>query len=354
MKRSATFSLGLLVCGAISAGADAAEAGATEPASVQAKWHPGHYMLVWGGYTQKHFDTIAGTSFQGAQVRYDWRDLELTENQYDFSRIESDLACLQRHGKRLVIQLMDRRFHSSKRPLPDYLHDDPAYHGGVEPFMGKGGCVARLWDPAVRERQIALIRALGKRFDQEPYFEAFCFEETAIGIDKRQAAGFTHRGYLDALKQLVSAAKDAFPHTCVIEYGNWLASPPGALADLAEHCYQVGAGWGGPDVVSDDVPGRAPRGRIAGYEFYAQYAGRMPLGAAVQTPSFGGKEGAFTLDQIYDMGVNKLRLNYMFWIRVEGPNYSHSFTQDILPFINSKHGAINTERPQNIRPQRLR
>jgi hypothetical protein len=172
--------------------------------SAQIKWHPGHYMLVWGGYSQKHFDTIVGSSFQGAQVRYDWRDLEPTKDQYDFSKIESDLAYLQQHGKRLVIQLMDRRFHSSKRPLPDYLYEDPTYHGGVEPFTGKGGCVARLWDAVVRERQIALIQALGKRFDREPYFEAFCFEETAIGIDKNRAAGFTHRGYLDSLKEVRS------------------------------------------------------------------------------------------------------------------------------------------------------
>lgn len=51
------------------------------------------------------------------------------------------------------------------------------------------------------------------------------------------------------------------------------------------------------------------------------------------------------------MGVHKLRLNYMFWIRVEGPNYSHSFTRDILPFINAKNGAINTERPENTQPR---
>jgi hypothetical protein len=78
------------------------------------------------------------------------------------------------------------------------------------------------------------------------------------------------------------------------------------------------------------------------------YAGKMPLGTAVQTPSFGGKEGKFTLDHLYDMGVGTLKLNYLFWIRVEGPNYSHSFTRNILPFINQKHGAINTERPKNL------
>jgi len=345
MKMKAILATGVLTLALLSLGA--AEKGAVPPSS-EVKWHPGHYMLVWGGYTSKHFDTIRDSAFAGAQVRYFWRDLEPQKDHYDFSKIEADLAYLQRLDKRLVIQLMDRQFGSAKRPLPDYFYDDPAYHGGAEPFKNKRGSVARQWDLAVLDREIALISALGRRFDAEPFFEGFVFEESAIGIDQKQAAGFTPRKYLDALKHVISAAKEAFPHTVVIEYANWLGSPPGALAELAEHCYQVGAGWGGPDVVPDGAPGRAPRARVPAYDFYPRYAGKMPLGTAVQTPSFGGKEGKFTLDELYEMGVDKLKLNYMFWIRVEGPKYSHSFTRDILPFINQKHGAINIQRPQNL------
>jgi len=315
------------------------------------KWNPGHYMLVWRGYTNRHFDTIAESHFKGAQVRYDWRDLEPQKGVYDFSRIESDLKYLESSGKRLVIQLMDRRFHSNGRSLPDYLYEDEIYHGGTEPFKNKGGSVARLWDQAVLGRYLALLTALGNRFDKEPFFEAFTFEETAIGIDKVNAKGFTHRKYLDALKEMVTVAKEAFPHTNVIMYGNWLSNPKGALAELAEHCFRTGAGWGGPDIVPDKVPGRTEAGTtpIAGYVFYPQYAGKMPLGAAVQTPSFGGKEGTFTLDELYDTGVNVLKLNYIFWIRVEGGRYSHSFTEDILPYIGEKKGHIHTDTPENIR-----
>ena len=326
---------------------------ADKSAAAEAKWHPGHYMLVWNdrsGITPRgHFDSIAGTSFEGAQVRYGWRELEPKKGVYNFSRIEADLAYLQKLGKRLVMQIEDRAFGSSRRPLPDYLYDDPQYHGGTEPFKGKSGSVARQWDPVVIAREIALIEALGKRFDKEPYFEAFCFEESAIAVDKKKAEGFSDRKYLDGLKQLIAGAKAAFPHTCVIEYANWLASPPGALAELAEHCYQVGAGWGGPDVIPDGAPGRRKTGRVAGYEFYPKYAGKMPLGAAVQTPEFGGKVGTFTLDELYNMGVNTLKLNYMFWIRVEGPKHSHSFTRDILPYINGKKGRTNSDCPENIR-----
>ncbi|OPZ16221.1 MAG: hypothetical protein BWZ10_01509 [candidate division BRC1 bacterium ADurb.BinA364] len=314
------------------------------------KWNPGHYMLVFTDAPAEHLDTIRDSAFQGAQIRYYWRDLEPEKDKYDFSRIEADLARLQTMGKRLVMQLMDRRFHSPERPLPDYLYDDPVYGGGAEPYVGKTGSVARLWDSEVLQRKKALIAALGRRFDSEPFFEGFCFEETAIAIDKQNAAGFTHQGYLDALKQLVSAACAAFPNSTVIEYANWLAAPEGALDELARHCHACGAGWGGPDVVPDNAPGRpAGKSRIKGYAIAEQYAGKMPLGYAVQTPTFGGKEGTYTLDEIYDMGVNRLRLNYMFWIRVEGPAYSHSFTRDVLPFINAKQGKINAERPENRR-----
>ncbi|MBM4019760.1 MAG: hypothetical protein FJ288_15805 [Planctomycetes bacterium] len=350
MRRVAAWAGAAVLIGSCLAAAD--RAAAAEPSVPAApKWNPGHYMLVWGGYTHRHFDCLAGSALQGAQVRYEWRDLEPRKGEYDFSKIESDLAYLEKLGKRLFMQLMDRRFHSSGRPLPDYLYDDPAYGGGAEPFQGKGGSVARVWDPAVRERMTALLRALGRRFDREPHFEGFAFEESAIAVDRQKARGFTPRAYLDGLKELMRAAKEAFPHTTVIEYANWMASPPGALKELAEHCRQVGAGWGGPDVVPDGAAGRAPRTRIPAYDLYPLYAGKMPLGTAVQTPSFGGKEGRFTLDELYAMGTQTLKLNYMFWIRVEGANYSHSFTRDILPFINARKGAINADRPENLRPR---
>jgi len=303
------------------------------------KWNPGHYMLVWLEAPQKNYKKIFGTSFKGVQARYFWSDLEPQKDTYDFSHIESDLKLLQENGKRLVVQIMDRRFHNkSSIPVPDYIVNDSKYNGGILE-SDNGGYIARVWDSTVVNRINALHAALGKRFDAEPHFEAICTEETALGInDKKSIPGFSSAEYLKQLKSRVTETKKAFPNTVVITYVNWL--PENDIKELAEYSYQQGAGWGGPDVI--------PGGSLPAYPYYESYKGKMPFGTAIQTPSLGGKEGTFTMDQLYNMGVDTLNLNYMFWIESDGG--TPKFTTDIIPYIDGKNGLTNTECPENIKP----
>src|SRR5689334_8807692 len=52
--------------------------------------------------TEKSFlDTHA---FEGAQLKYTWRELEPEKDHYDFSSIRKDLAFLTANGKKLFIQ----------------------------------------------------------------------------------------------------------------------------------------------------------------------------------------------------------------------------------------------------------
>jgi hypothetical protein len=92
----------------------------------------------------------------GAQLTYTWRELEPERDRYDFAPIREQLILLQRHGKRLFIQIQDVSF-SERVLVPEYLLSDSAFHGGAarkyEGAMGVfDGWVARRWDPAVRAR----------------------------------------------------------------------------------------------------------------------------------------------------------------------------------------------------------
>src|SRR5437867_6381480 len=79
----------------------------------------------------------ASPSFDGAQLKYTWRELEPERDRYDFSSIRHDLALLRRNGKRLFIQLQDVSFDASIINAPPYLLTDTAYHGGIAGQYGR-------------------------------------------------------------------------------------------------------------------------------------------------------------------------------------------------------------------------
>jgi len=322
----------------------------------RAKWHPGHYMLVANQHDQSMFDSIfASEEFQGVQARYYWSELEPEKDAYDFSKIESDLAYLEKRGKRLFVQLMYRgSIRDGAYPVPSYILKDPEYHGGVEMYKGdKPGCLPRLWDPAVNERICELVRRLGARFDAEPYFEGVNFPESAVSIDRSTARGFSNKAHAEGVKSILSAARTAFPETVVIQYVNWMSGD--AMKDLVDFLYRNGLGMGGPDIRPDEVQ-REGEKRVASYFYYEAYAGKMPLAAAAQTPEFSyhgnrqkkGQAGPFTPEQIYAMGMATLNLNYFFWMQVGGPPaYICSF-DDIIAFVKSRKGSVHSAIPKNL------
>lgn len=304
------------------------------PAAVkEAKFHPGNYMLVYIGVTnanyRKAFASIADNpAILGVQKRYSWTDLEPTKGKYDFSEIERDLDYLQSIGKRLVIEVRDT---GKELPVPSYMRT-PEYSGGYFKGAASKQFMAQRWNPAVVERFSALLAALGKRFDHEPFLEAINFDETATGMRPFQYAksGYTPEKMRDGVKAIMSAAKAAFPNTVVIQYINFLPGKVAYLADIAEHAYQIGVGLGGPDILIDkDLPS---------YQYFRRYAGKIPLGAAVQTFSWqlrrpdGSRVNA---QDLLEAARDRLHLDYIFWLRK-----SPEFTADLLPMLRaSNHQA---------------
>ena len=71
-------------------------------------------------------------AFEGAQLKYSWRELERETDTYDFSDIERDLSFLQSKGKKLFIQLQDASFDPGIVNVPPYLLNDPRFNGGAD------------------------------------------------------------------------------------------------------------------------------------------------------------------------------------------------------------------------------
>jgi hypothetical protein len=330
------------------------------------KWHPGHYALVLEhSFLTINTDARAAERFErfvsslpdeitGIQSGVYWSMLESGKDIYDLSLIEKQLQICAKYKKYLFFTISEKQFDGKNPPVPSYLINEPQYHGGLVYFRDGRGSQARIWDPAVLERFNRLVSEIGDHFDQEPYFEGIEFVETSLNIDYSQE-NFNPTKYIDALKQRLASAKKAFPSSVILQETNWL---PGVgrkeMSDFFEFCRQTGVGIGGPDLIPDYE--RVPeRPRIPAYEFFPQYGGEMPLASDVQPPQYQGKTGNKTIGTltpkgIYDMGVNTLKLNYIFWGVCDWKNTNFTFTQNVLPYLKQMNGKINTAYPENLKP----
>ncbi len=286
---------------------------------------------------------LENTHIAGAQLKYTWRELEPERDRYELQPLLDDLAFLERHGKRLFVQLQDVSF-SEEVLVPDYLRTDTAFGGGVarkyeyegddESKAHFDGWVARRWDPAVRARFIRLLEVLGKEVDGR--IEGLNLPETSVGFGesgKLHPAGFTYGSYVDGIKAIMAGARNAFPHSCVIQYANFM---PGEWLPWTDHGYlravytwadSIAVGVGGPDL----LPHRKGQQNHS-YPLIAARARNTPAGVAVQdgnleeiNPTTGKR---VTVAELYRFATDRLRLDYIFWGTQE-PYYS----EEVLPYL---------------------
>lgn len=303
-------------------------------AAFPVKYHPGHYMLVYFDLKNPStaFKLIQNESqFVGVQRRYTWKRLEPRRGVYDFSAIAADLNFLRSMPtpKRLIIQFTDVGTDRYGAPhIPDYLKT-AEFDGGYYK-SSRGNVVTRRWNTAVQDRQIALFRALGAKFDKEPFIEGVVLEETATGISSSEwdRANYTGDKAFNGLKRIMSGLKAAFPTTMCIQYINYFSAALGqgeaALAGLAQHAFQIGMGFGGPDV---HVNGNDPA-----YKYYGQYAGSLPLATAVQHEDYDVINKAtgrkVTAVDILNFARSRLHLTHINWVQREP-----QFSTDVLPTV---------------------
>lgn len=240
----------------------------------QVKWNPGHYMssdavLMAGktmSYVQGEMDDLNNQdAILGYRVYISWGALEPTMGKYDFSVLDAILARLKtayNKPKRLVIYLWlygGSLGQNDGSVLPMYIQQGQNY--GPSPVAGsygwwgqnaKGQSAGRfapaLHRPAVMDRLIALVQALGARYDNEPYLEAINFEEDAAITQSASGYANPDPNYSDAawlaqLERLLAATTAAFPHTNVIEDNSWFSHPaPGVALEQWMAANRIAAG----------------------------------------------------------------------------------------------------------------
>jgi hypothetical protein len=210
------------------------------------KWHPGTY--VWtGGVPWGSQDIINGitaicsnANITGVQAVLKWSVLEgATAGDYSagFAAVDAILAKAKSCNKRVMVQIGERIFGtpSYTQSVSQLSASFPAYllssnygvccgvldatgtelsFGGVvgsianSDFYGEQA-IARLWDPAVMDRLVALSTAYAARYDGNPYFEMVSIGESAVPPFPSFSAG----GYYDQTKRFYTEFAKAWPHT---------------------------------------------------------------------------------------------------------------------------------------------
>jgi hypothetical protein len=290
---------------------------------------PANFLYTGNGDLAAAEAVLARADIAGAQVVYNWRALEPRIGEYDFSDIERDLALTDGLGKKLFVQVQDRFFSPEARNLPDYLLTDPAYGGGLVPQLdnpGEGqpvghGWATMQWNPAVRARYQALLKALAERFDGRVF--GVNLPETSIDVDVDDAsAGFSCDAYFAAELENLGYAREVFRQSQVVQYVNFWpcewendhAYMSRTFAFAAAH----GIGLGGPDIVPYQ------RGQMKNsYPFFNQYRGKLAfVGMAVQEPTrtYLNKETGkpFTREEFVAFATDYLGVDAVFW-SVETP-----------------------------------
>jgi hypothetical protein len=276
----------------------------------------------------------------GVQVKYTWKQLEQGKDNYVFDDVRADLALVKAKGKKLFVQVQDSNFSLEFIPVPKYLQQDPAYHGGAANQMGEDakpyGWVARRWDPAVRERFHKLLFALGKEFDGE--IEGINLPETAIDIPSngpRVPSGYTPETYRDGLIDTMAAMKKAFPKSTVMMYANFMPESAGMgepvlLRSLYEKAAELNVAMGGPDL----LPNRKWQ-LLNSYPLIHEFSKRIPMGIAVQDDNLADIDPktrkTVSVQELSEFATEYLHVKYIFWGTQE-PYY----TRDVLPFLASR------------------
>ncbi len=290
---------------------------------------------------------LSTKAFEGAQLKYTWRELERGKDGYDFNDIEHDLAYLNSHGKKLFIQLQDVSFDPSIINVPRYLLNDAQYNGGAdkqytipdddETRAVPEGWVARRWDPAVQERFHKLLSALGKEFDGK--IEGINLAETAVSFGESGRLfpkGFTPAVYRDAIIANMKALKSAFPKSVTMQYANFM---PGEwhpdndrlyLRSVYQQAVELKVGVGGPDLLPYK-PGQMKNC----YPLIRQYAGKIPTGIAAQDGNYQHKNPksgqTVTISEMIGFAKEYLNVDYIFWCTQE-PFYS----ENLIPFLQAQ------------------
>jgi hypothetical protein len=294
----------------------------------------GHYAAFEGSRNglDPTFSNAKKPGIVGVQLRYYWKDLEPTPDNYNFSQIITDLDNARKQGLRVVVMIVDKSFNTDVL-VPPYL----ASYTSPNPNGVANGTSLHRWKTYPRDRLVALLQALAAQVNGHLALEAVALQETSIGISTAdlRTQGYTKEAYRDSYKVVLSAACNAFSNHCIFWYMNYIASTPTATGSGSGGQAMIGEiidymlannydnfSFGGPDILPNGGPDGTPSnpGNLltVTYPYYSTYNGQVRMFCSNQNDSYRSIKVEspltyHTMEEMLDWGVTNLHINYCMW-----------------------------------------
>ena len=224
----------------------------------------GHY------FSTRYADNPADAAMLCEQVgvsgvvwRRTWKEVEPNAGVYDFSSFDDVLGAIARSKKpdcQLWLIVEFKSFASSpvKNPCPEYVQ---ARHS-AQNSDGRNATTCFIWEPSVADAYIAMMKAVAARYDANPRFEGFIFQESSLGFNGNYsqdvAAGgtYTAEAWRDSLIKLVSQCGASFSESRCMAFMNFMRGGQTYLNDISAAISAIPdnrACFSGPDLLPNNA-----------------------------------------------------------------------------------------------------
>ena len=223
----------------------------------------GHYFAT------RYADTPADAAMlceqagvSGVVWRRTWNEVEPSAGVYDFSSFDEVLGAIAASGNpkcQLWLFVEFKSFKNSpvKNPCPKYLQSQ---HSGLN-ADGSGAATCFMWEPAVVDAYVAMMKSAAARFNDSPRVEGLIIQESALGFngaysqDVADGGTYTAVAWRDAMIELIGQCGTAFSQSRCMVFMNFLRGGQEYLHDISAAIETVSdnrACFSGPDLLPDN------------------------------------------------------------------------------------------------------
>jgi hypothetical protein len=347
---------------------------ATDAAPSGIKFHPG----LWRedatniyGYPGAQITTSANASETASDPAYvvglmqgiSLGSITQTQGVYDLSYLDSLYTTLSAGGKRLALRMMWSQIGYSNpggfnvSAFPAYMNDASGanvYGGMLELDFGTsfGGYVLDVERAAVMNAFIDAVKAVCAHFDDgaHPYFEGLSFEETAWNVPSANSgAGWDESAFLTQYLALITAAREACPHSLLSYRANWGTNAQMESVAAAELATASGDGTTDLDTTYPNNMDAVMNGSVGGTSYLASSLttpNKLVQAPFSETAGLGGNPNTFTATQLIQFAQAK-QANYFFPGRYTGDGWTDATWPEIMTAYVAAGSTLNMVCPSS-------
>jgi hypothetical protein len=232
------------------------------PSSTSQKSNYGHYFSTHYSDTPADAAMLCEqTGVSGVVWRQTWQEVEPSEGVYDFSSFDRVLAAIagsHNPGCQLWLFVEFKSFNNSpvKNPCPVYLQ---AQHSAPN-SNGDGAATCFMWEPAVVQAYVTMMKAAATHFDANPRVEGLILQESSLGFngaysqDEADGGSYSALAWRDALIEIIDQCAASFANSRCVSFLNFLSGGQSYLHDISAAISALPSNqvcFSGPDVLPD-------------------------------------------------------------------------------------------------------